>query len=257
MSTHFSWQSAVLASELESSTKLVLMVIGSYMNQHGAGAFPSYATIAKGSSLNRATVIRHVELAVVAGWLAKRQRMRAPSDNGKPECDTNLYEVAYPVVAQDDHLVAQDDQGSRTERPGVVAQSDPNTPSLSPQLTPHLSTDQAFDLFWRAGLPKTGKKPALTKFKALVKKLHADPAELAQRLASDVRARLAAKQYGFDKLHPTTYLYQERWEDEAPRLPSSTHTNFGEKTYVGTAEDEIDWLNPPGGGGSAQSGEVR
>ncbi|AVU00541.1 helix-turn-helix domain-containing protein [Xanthomonas oryzae pv. oryzae] len=71
VSEHFSWQSAVTKSYLEPSTKLVLLVIGTHMNQHGQGAFPSYEMIASGTSLNRATVIRHVEMAIAAGWLSK------------------------------------------------------------------------------------------------------------------------------------------------------------------------------------------
>ncbi|WP_165480954.1 helix-turn-helix domain-containing protein [Xanthomonas oryzae] len=69
MSEHFSWQSAVTKSYLEPSTKLVLLVIGKHMNQHGQGAFPSYEMIASGTSLNRAIVIRHVDMAIAAGMM--------------------------------------------------------------------------------------------------------------------------------------------------------------------------------------------
>lgn len=143
MSVQFSWQSAVTKSELEGTTKLVLLVIGTYMNQHGDGAFPSYRTIAAGASLNRATVIRHVETAVSQGWLKKKSRIRFAGASGRLEADSNTYQIAFPVVAQDDQggrteqlpLVAQNDHPSRTGRPGVVAQGDPNTPSLPPQGT--------------------------------------------------------------------------------------------------------------------------
>lgn len=143
MTVQFSWQSAVTKSELEGTTKLVLLVIGTYMNQHGDGAFPSYRTIAAGASLNRATVIRHVETAVSRGWLKKKSRIRFAGASGRLEADSNTYQIAFPVVDQDDQggrteqppLVAQDDHPSRTGRPGVVAQDDPNTPSLSPQGT--------------------------------------------------------------------------------------------------------------------------
>lgn len=143
MSVQFSWQSAVTKSNLEGSTKLVLLVIGTYMNQHGDGAFPSYKTIAAGASLNRATVIRHVETAVSQGWLKKRSRVRVVGGSGRIEADSNTYQIAFPVVAHDDQgsrteqppLVAQDDHPGRAEQPGVVAQDDPNTPALTPQGT--------------------------------------------------------------------------------------------------------------------------
>ena len=143
MSVQFSWQSAVTKSSLEGSTKLVLLVIGTYMNQHGDGAFPSYRTIAAGASLNRATVIRHVEIAVSQGWLKKRSRVRIAGTSGRIEADSNTYLISFPVVAQDDHggrtvqspLVAQGDHPGRAAQPGVVAQGDPNTPALPPQGT--------------------------------------------------------------------------------------------------------------------------
>ncbi|MBA0285279.1 helix-turn-helix domain-containing protein [Stenotrophomonas maltophilia] len=102
MSVQFSWQSAVTRSELEGSTKLVLLVIGTYMNQHGDGAFPSYRTIAAGASLNRATVIRHVDIAVSQGWLKKKSRIRIAGASGRLEADSNTYQIAFPVVAEDD-----------------------------------------------------------------------------------------------------------------------------------------------------------
>ncbi|PPV04722.1 hypothetical protein XBLMG947_4087 [Xanthomonas bromi] len=130
MSEHFSWQSAVTRSCLEPSTKLVLLVIGTHMNQHGEGAFPSYKTLAAGTSLNRATVIRHVDMAIAAGWLSKRSRVRQSKASGRLEADSNTYAISFPrspsatpVVAQDDHprshctttLVAQNHHPSRTE----------------------------------------------------------------------------------------------------------------------------------------------
>lgn len=143
MNKHFSWQSGVIAADLDATTKLALLIVGSYMNQHGNGAFPSYKLIAEGASIHRSTAIRAIEKAVESGWLVKKTRA-----NGQGQT-SNAYSIGWPkgssaelppnmkeVVAQDDHLVAADDQGSGTKRPGVVAQSDPNTPVLTPQLTP-------------------------------------------------------------------------------------------------------------------------
>lgn len=73
--------------------------------------------------------------------------------------------------------------------------------------------EKAFELFWSAGLPKTGKKPARAKFVAMAKRKR-DPISFAEMLAGDVRKRLAAGVFGFDRLHPATYLSQERWEDD-------------------------------------------
>ncbi|WP_303638791.1 helix-turn-helix domain-containing protein [Stenotrophomonas tuberculopleuritidis] len=157
MSIQFSWQSAVTKSELEGSTKLVLLVIGTYMNQHGDGAFPSYRTIAAGASLNRATVIRHVDIAVSQGWLKKKSRIRIAGASGRLEADSNTYQIAFPVVAEDD-------QGSRTERPPLVAQGDPNTPPLTPQGTqePPIPPKGGDDLDSKS---KPGAKPRAKRLK--------------------------------------------------------------------------------------------
>uniref|UniRef100_UPI003F66F0B3 hypothetical protein n=1 Tax=Salmonella enterica TaxID=28901 RepID=UPI003F66F0B3 len=86
--------------------------------------------------------------------------------------------------------------------------------------------DQAFgDIFWKAGLCKVGKVKACsafrTKYRAWKKSTHGSPPEFASMLASDIRQRLGAGVFGMDKLHPATYLNQERWNDEMPATPDS------------------------------------
>lgn len=73
---------------------------------------------------------------------------------------------------------------------------------------------EAFELFWLAGMRKANKKGALKSFQAACKRLKADPQEFANKLAVDVAARKKSKQLGFDSLHPTSYLNNDRWEDE-------------------------------------------
>ncbi|WP_430649626.1 helix-turn-helix domain-containing protein [Bradyrhizobium stylosanthis] len=88
----------------------------------GSGAYPSYATIAKESGLNRSTVIKHVKLAAEAGLL--RIDGRADDDG---EQTSNLYTALMPVVAHIDH--------PSLPRPPLVAQDDPKNPSLTTQLS--------------------------------------------------------------------------------------------------------------------------
>lgn len=140
MSTHFTWQSAVLNSDCESTTKYVLLVVGTYMNQHGSGAFPSYNTIAETASLGRSTVIKHIDIASARGWIRKIVRPKGNQDN-----ETNLYEISFPqpspsgglgVVHQEYHLVHHVDYPSPSGGLPLVHVVDPNTPSLTPQGTP-------------------------------------------------------------------------------------------------------------------------
>lgn len=84
----------------------------------------------------------------------------------------------------------------------------------------HEETDKAFEnIFWIAGMRKTGKKNAAsafrTQFAAWRKETHGSPEEFASMLAEDIRQRVGA-QFGFDRMHPATYLNGQRWNDEKP-----------------------------------------
>ncbi|MFK3559393.1 replication protein, partial [Pasteurella multocida] len=79
--------------------------------------------------------------------------------------------------------------------------------------------ESAFDIFWKAYKVKVNKSGALKSFKSAYKEYFqktqkSTPQEFAEMLVRDVQKRLSLGQFGFDKLHPTTYLNNARWEDE-------------------------------------------
>jgi hypothetical protein len=80
---------------------------------------------------------------------------------------------------------------------------------------PDLVSD-GFECFWGAGLRKVAKVRAKKAWAALCKAEGGDPLALAAKLCTDIKTRLGLGQYGFDQLHPATYLNGRRWEDEAP-----------------------------------------
>ncbi|MBE0395336.1 replication protein [Citrobacter amalonaticus] len=82
----------------------------------------------------------------------------------------------------------------------------------------HEETDKAFEeIFWCAGMRKTGKKNAIsafrTQFSLWRKETKGTADQFASMLAEDIRNR-ARIQFGFDNLHPATYLNGQRWNDE-------------------------------------------
>lgn len=84
----------------------------------------------------------------------------------------------------------------------------------------HEEADRAFeDIFWHAGMVKTGKQKALTSFRARFKEWRKETGgsavQFAEMLSEDI-SRRKGKQFGFDNLHPTTYLNGKRWNDEKP-----------------------------------------
>lgn len=89
------------------------------------------------------------------------------------------------------------------------------------------SHELLFEKFWKAYPKKTNKQGALKSFKAAIKKQTLTPDEFTEMLISDVSERIKRNQYGFDRLHATTYLNNERWNDEhennQPRANESGH----------------------------------
>jgi len=74
-------------------------------------------------------------------------------------------------------------------------------------------TDELFQRFWLAGMRKCNKKKAKPLFNRLLK-ASKDPEAFTTKLIEDVQNRIRVHQFGFDMMHPTTYLNGERWDDE-------------------------------------------
>ncbi|EGH6055501.1 replication protein [Salmonella enterica] len=84
----------------------------------------------------------------------------------------------------------------------------------------HEETDNAFEeIFWCAGMRKAGKKNAAsafrTQFREWRKTTRGTASEFATMLAEDIACR-NGKQFGFDRLLPSSYLNGQRWNDEKP-----------------------------------------
>lgn len=90
----------------------------------------------------------------------------------------------------------------------------------------------AFETFWQAGMRKANRKGARKAFETAVKRHGVAPAEFAQQLADDIGRRIAAEQLGFDRMHPTTYLNGDRWEDDLPPPPAQTNAKPGRAGFA-------------------------
>ncbi|MGC8423213.1 replication protein [Mixta calida] len=93
--------------------------------------------------------------------------------------------------------------------------------------------DQAFEsVFWSAGMVKKGKQKAMSAFRSQFqewrKESRGTPEQFAQMLAEDIACR-KGKQFGFDNLHPATYLNGKRWNDEKP---AAAATSSGVKSAI-------------------------
>jgi len=75
--------------------------------------------------------------------------------------------------------------------------------------------DDAFNKFWSSYHKRQGKAQALKASRQAVKREKPEtPDEFADMLIDDCRKRIESGQFGFDNLNASTYLNNNRWEDE-------------------------------------------
>lgn len=92
--------------------------------------------------------------------------------------------------------------------------------------------EDSFGDFWDSYHKKQGRAQALKAFKSAIKREGIKEIErFSEMLITDCKQRVSAKQFGFDNLNASTYLNNNRWEDD-----KSTPAN----SDSGTAQP--DWM---------------
>lgn len=71
--TSWSWRQAILRSEMQATTRHVLLTIACYMNDMGEGAYPSVEQLVSATGLSKRAVIEHIKRAADAGFLSVSQ----------------------------------------------------------------------------------------------------------------------------------------------------------------------------------------
>jgi hypothetical protein len=145
----WSWRQAILKSNLQATTKLVLLAISTYMNDHGEGCYPSQDQIALDTSLSRRAVITHIELAVQAGFLLKDKRNLKGRAWDANEYRANMPEWNAPDAPHEEgvnHVHASPSRGEPGSLEGCttftqgVNQVHTNSPMNSPKNSPKNSS---------------------------------------------------------------------------------------------------------------------
>lgn len=92
----------------------------------------------------------------------------------------------------------------------------------------------AFDEFWSSYHLKKNKSTAERAFTKAVKNVK-DLDEFVSMLVKDCKARLSSGEFGFDRLHASTYLNNNRWEDEVslPESQNKTENSISSGFYDG------------------------
>ena len=206
--TFLAWDTPVK----DASTKLALLQLANNADDNGFSYY-SISKMANACDMSDRNFMRKIKELESMKVLTVERRANRPS--------------LYTLIGDEMgvtlcHLHSSEVTGCHAEVTGCHAEGDrlshdPNSyPVNSPEsiFMCEKTLEQGFEIFYSAGLVKKSKAQAYKKFKSLSKKMKADPIEFGQLLAQDVQTRIAKQQYGIDKLHPSTYLNNERWTDE-------------------------------------------
>lgn len=143
-----------------------------------------------------------------AGKASAAARKQAKRDEMKRESNDRSTPVKKPLPSSlNEKPTNKDGEGDKDKDKDI--NNNPPPPSASDAVA------EAFEAFWSAGMKKSDKKKSLAAFRRQCK--GRDPHEFAAMLINDVQTRIRLGQFGFDRLMPTTYLNNNRWEDEYPQ----------------------------------------
>ncbi|EHH5357746.1 helix-turn-helix domain-containing protein [Escherichia coli] len=235
--------------------KLVLIKLADNANDNGE-CWPSYQHVADQCEVSRSTVKSHIRALEDMGLLKREFRRKGELNQSNVFYLTldNAQQIQPELggagadrggAGADRGGAGADRGGAGADRGGAGADlgggagADPRTyHSFEPVNEPknikfervrtkcekssdrHEETDKAFEeIFWCAGMRKAGKKNAAsafrTQFREWRKTTGGTASEFATMLAEDIACR-NGKQFGFDRLLPSSYLNGQRWNDEKP-----------------------------------------
>ncbi|TOO93549.1 helix-turn-helix domain-containing protein [Vibrio parahaemolyticus] len=242
------------SSTLKGSERLVLMCLAHHANK-SAQCWPSIKTLSLETGLSRTTVKKALKLLEGECWIAKTNRF-SDSDKGKRKT-SNFYKVSITKLVSDQR--SKGDKTNESESDLTLGQNPTkggaggdHKPLIEPSKRRAISAlhdaqdmsgfDKAFECFWNAGLIKRNKKKARQAFKQLVvrKSLFGESLEVfVHQLVADIKLRINRQQFGIDRLHPATYLNQERWDDEYETYRSTNHSQSSTYSKPHNTRDEF------------------
>nr|WP_252724371.1 hypothetical protein [Vibrio hepatarius] len=150
----------------------------------------------------------------------------------EPNLIVRMEQTSLAECAKLDRTNAPSSDGEISQTKTEITQRLPETTTRDLRSQPDALT-VLFEKLWKVYPTKKGKKQALAKFKSIIKGRTESPEQFTDMLTKDVTERVNRHQFGFDKLHLTTYLSQERWTDEHEKF---NQTNSGTGTTANRFE---------------------
>ena len=115
----------------------------------------------------------------------------------------------------------QQKDNSRNTNNNVNNENNENKPLDQSKIAREELIQSSFDYWWKAYPTKTARKASFKKWQSITKKMDDKTVtELTNHIVADVKFRLDGlangddRFIGFDRLHPSTYLNQERYNDD-------------------------------------------
>jgi hypothetical protein len=259
----WSWRQAILRASLESTTKLVLLALSTYMNDHGEGCYPSTTQIAHDASLTERAVFTHIRKAEMAGflvrdkrelsgrkWASNEYRAAYPGNDEPYSAENAGVNLIHPMPSPElnsSHGKVRDEpdsvEGCTTFMRGMndVHTNSPKNSSLNPkELSPKdkKSYPPEFEQFWSAwpAARRCEKPHAYTAWREACKKIAPDV--LMAALQRYVLTKEAME--GFAP-YPAKWLKRERWLEFMPEASPAQATSTLDKQDHDTPET-AGWL---------------
>ena len=236
--------------------KLVLLKLADNANDEGE-CWPSYGHIARECEIGRSTVKAHIKALEQAGFLRIEHRRKGTQnqsnvyyltiEKGQPierVPPTRKKPAAVHEAANDESLLTSEPSAPSSTlvashgaaRQALPLDFDDDAPApavaMDAEAVNVAAIAQGFAVFYNAGLPKKSRQRAESAFKRQAKK-HGDPVAFGKMVAENIKGRLGTGELGFDSMHPSTYLNQQRWLDEtgpsAGNCPYETIIDLWEK----------------------------
>ena len=92
IASDWNWRHQVANSDLQATTKHVLLTLSLFVSDLGESVFPSVTKLAKYTSLSTKAVRQHLQIGHNAGWIVKAERH---VESGRQT--SNEYRLSRPV----------------------------------------------------------------------------------------------------------------------------------------------------------------
>ena len=205
----FDWQRAILASDLQPTTRHVLLTLSCRMDLNGGSCWPSTRTLASDTGLSERSICTHIETATLAGWITIARHGTGQAWR------RHEYRAAIPGKALNDvqHVKGE---GAEPNAEGAEPNDEKALKEVQSIKTTNKSLNScanSFSQFWKA-YPKKRSKGQAEKAWQRLKPDERLQGEILGAVQRATKSEDWTRDGGRYIPHPATWLNATGWEDE-------------------------------------------